>query len=165
MKAWLKTAIAGLAACSAPLAAQGLATVGEKALAPAARACIGLSPGLDSLREQLKAQGWSRGSMEAGGKQVASDLEFYGREGVLLILNGDGEKPGCIAIARVKSSVRTERLLEIVSAALGRQPTSRSGNQAMWILDQGQALLVQHGRGEEGPVVRIVTTSSEQKKN
>ena len=145
----------------------GLPVVKESALGLAARACVGLPTSPAEARLHLTRQGWGQGSFNSPDgtriKEAEEQLEIYSRDGLLLLMNPS--KPDCLVTAKVKRSLKPERLLEIVQAALGRAPLSSTPGTYMWSFDNGQALMARLGRNGEDAHVQIVVTPSNQKKN
>jgi hypothetical protein len=148
-------------------AAAQMPLVGEDAIAPAARACLGLSSDFDAVRRQLGDQGWARGKYRtADGKALrdpGTGVEVYGREGLLLLLTTDPGKPGCVISAKAKSGLHTDKLVSDASAIFGKAPFASAAGQAMWRLESGQAIMLRHQVAPVGASIQIVFTPTEKK--
>jgi hypothetical protein len=164
MRRWPE--LIGLALLAGPTAAAGsggIPVVGEGALTAAAQSCVGLTADLGADRAMLNGRGWKKGTVSANGKPVDDEssrkLEFYGRDGILLML-GVEDKPSCLIMTKTKSPA--ERVEGLLKAVYGREPISRSGGNIVWILDGKQDVLLKTAAEGGHQLVTIVFTSTGQ---
>lgn len=155
--AWLSAATAG---AQMPL-------VGEEAITPGARACLGLSGDIGPTRERLAAEGWSRGKFQGPNGKALRDpgkgVEIYGKDGLLLLLTTDEAKPGCVVTAKARPGLSMARMVAAATAALGKAPFLSQPAQAMWRLDTGQAVMLRHSNAATGASIQIVFTPIQKK--
>jgi hypothetical protein len=159
--------LAFAAALASNAATAQMPLVGEDAIAPAARACLGLSADFDAVRRQLETQGWARGKYRtADGKALrdpGAGVEVYGRDGLLLLLNTEPGKPGCVVSAKARPGLRTDKMVSDASAVFGKAPFANAAGQAMWRLESGQAIMLRHQIAPAGASIQIVFTPTEKK--
>ena len=155
-----------LAALAAAAPAQ-MPLVGEEAIAPGARACLGLGGDVEATRQRLRAEGWSRGKFRAADGKALRDpggnVEIYGREGLLILLTTDPAKLGCMVTAKAKAGLRLDRMVSSASAVFGTAPFATQSGQALWRLGTGQAIMLRHQTAPEGASIQFVFTPTEKK--
>lgn len=136
----------------------------------------GISSGVDACLDAtslagvsdalLIENGWQRGSVSADGKQIATDLRFYGSSskadaGVVLMALDD--KPICTITARIKRFSTIDNLVHAVSTKRENKPPVQSEGDYYWI---SKELIIQMAAtgSRSKPSVRIVIMAQEEKK-
>ena len=151
---------------AAPAGAQ-MQLVGEEAVTPGARACLGLSSDVEPTRKRLAAEGWSRGKFQSADGKALRDpgkgVEVYGKEGLLLVLTVDEARPGCVVTAKALPGLNMTRMVAAATAVLGKAPFLNQPAQAMWRLDTGQAVMLRHSNAVTGASIQIVFTPVQKK--
>jgi hypothetical protein len=165
MNRWLKPlALLSLAAQPALAIAQtdGLKPAQPAAIAASAASCAAaLSPsGVDEPR--LVADGWQEGSVNSGGKAVATPLRFFGRGNTVLLLMREEKpaSPNCVIMARMKSVRDFPAILQATGAALGGKLAGTGNGSAMWLLSGGKAAQIQATGSRSKPAVRVVVVQT-----
>jgi hypothetical protein len=147
--------------------------VSESAVTPGARSCLGLSSDFAAVRQRLAAEGWGRGKFQsADGKMLrdpGKNVEVFGKDGLLLVLTTDPAKPGCVVTAKTRAKLQFAPMLTAATTVLGKAPFTSQPGQAMWRLENGQAVMLRHRDGVSEGALMIVftpvqTTSPNQKK-
>jgi hypothetical protein len=118
------------------------------------RSCLGATSPSGVDERKLQADGWQHATMSSNGKPVESGLTFYGRKGLLLVLN-KGSTPLCAVTARI--AARTDYLkLQAAMATLygGSAGTDPEGEYVFMTKDNHIIDLAPTG-SNESPAVRV----------
>ncbi len=152
---------------SAPAFPQSMPLVREDAVTPAARACLGLGSDTDAARRRLAAEGWSRGKFRSADGKALRDpgekIEIYGQNGLLLLLNTDPAKPGCVVTAKARPGLNMARMVFNATTVLGKAPSVSQPSQAMWRLETGQSVMLRHSVAPTGASIQLVITPIQKK--
>ena len=161
MKACAKILIAGLAVTAAVPAWSQLRAVSDATIGSGAKACLGLTGDAAANRALLRERGWKAGEIKSGdGKTIAAPIEPWGRDGLVLMLVTETGKAGCMIAAGVPNKLDANRLIETVAAAVGQKASVVTKEGAMWMLSQGQSLMLMLGRNDKQALVRMIVTPS-----
>ena len=148
-------------ALAAPASAQtdGLQPVQASVFAEAAKSCAGAvsSTALDEAR--LAADGWSEGKLtSADGRPEKSELRFFGRGGVVMLLMGSGSETAatCTVMARASSISDLPAFLDATAASLGSPKVIKSSqSEVVWMLPGGRAAQFNTTGTKKKPSARV----------
>jgi hypothetical protein len=103
----------------APAVAQGLPTGSMDEIISATRSCLAATSSTGVDEQKLQADGWHRATLSANGKPVQNGMTFYGRNGLLLILNKSAPTPLCALTARIAAGPDFLKLQAAMAALYG----------------------------------------------
>ena len=86
---------------SAQASAQGLPPVGIEEIMSGTRSCLSATSPRGVDEQKLQADGWHHATLSSNGKPIEDGLTFYGKGGLLIILNNAATTPLCALSARI----------------------------------------------------------------
>jgi len=100
-KALSPLALSALALGAVQASAQGLSPSSMDEILSGTRSCLTATSPSGVDEKKLQADGWQHATLSSNGKSIENGLTFYGRKGLLIILNKSAATPLCALSARI----------------------------------------------------------------